>query len=98
MLPELNHYPVNWVDGMKIARRHFTEFEYFVTDHLRDTGALNLSSFNYGLLPSTLSNFNVQVIPDPNHNLRIQLTNCRAITGAGCRIELVNESVGLAPA
>ena len=96
MLPELNHYPVNWVDGMKIARRHFTEFEYFVTDHLRDTAALNLNSFSYGLLPSTLSDFSIQVITDPNQNLRIQLTNCRGITGAGCRIELVNESLELA--
>ena len=96
MLPELIHYPVNWVDGMKIARRHFTEFEHFVSDHLRDGSAAGLTSYNYGLLPSDLPDFSVQVITDPNQNLRIQLTNCRAITGAGCRIELVNTTVELA--
>lgn len=90
MLPELHHYPVNWVDGMKIARRHFTEFEHFVSDHLRDAYAARLTGYNYGLLPSDLPDFNVQVITDPNQNLRIQLTNCRAVTGAGCRIEVVN--------
>ncbi len=90
MLPELSHYPVNWVDGMKIARRHFTEFEYFVSDHLRDAKAMGITSYNYGLLPSELSDFSPQVITDPNQNLRIQLTNCRAITGAGCRIEIIN--------
>ena len=96
MLPELIHYPVNWVDGMKIARRHFTEFEHFVSDHLRDGSAAGLTSYNYGLLASDLPDFSVQVITDPNQNLRIQLTNCRAITGAGCRIELVNNPVELA--
>ncbi len=90
MLPELSHYPVNWVDGMKIARRHFTEFEHFVSDHLRDAKAMGTTSYNYGLLPSDLSDFSPQIITDPNQNLRIQLTNCRAITGAGCRIEIVD--------
>lgn len=95
MLPELNHYPVNWVDGMKIARRHFTEFEHFVSDHLRDAYAVGVTSYNYGLLPSDLPDFTIQVITDPNQNLRIQLTNCRAVTGAGCRVELVNAPIEL---
>ena len=52
MLPDLTHYPVNWVDGMKISRRHFTETDQFVTDHLRDaTALLPAPRLYYGLLP-----------------------------------------------
>lgn len=96
MLPKLEYYPVNWVDGMKISRRHFTDFEHFVSDQLRDAVAVGLTSYNYGLLPSDTPDFSLQVITDQNQNLRLQLTNCRAITGAGCRIELINEPVELA--
>jgi hypothetical protein len=95
MLPKLEHYPVNWVDGMKIARKHFTDFEHFVSDHLRDTAALGLTNYNYGLLASDAPAFGLQVITDRNQNIRIQLSNCRAITGAGCRIELINQPLEL---
>ena len=95
MLPKLEHYPVNWVDGMKIARKHFTDFEHFVSDHLRDTAALGLTNYNYGLLASDAPAFGLQVITDRNQNIRLQLGNCRAITGAGCRIELINQPLEL---
>ena len=96
MLPKLEHYPVNWVDGMKIARKHFTDFEHFVSDHLRDSSALGLTNYNYGLLASDAPAFGVQVITDRNQNVRVQLSNCRAVTGAGCRIEVVNQPLELA--
>ncbi|GAB4002267.1 hypothetical protein GCM10028807_60560 [Spirosoma daeguense] len=96
MLPKLEYYPVNWVDGMKISRKHFTDFEHFVSDHLRDSMASGLTTYNYGLLPSEQPDFNLQVIIDQSQNVRLQLTNCRAVTGAGCRIELVNSQVELA--
>ncbi len=96
MLPKLEYYPVNWVDGMKISRKHFTDFEHFVSDQLRDSVAVNVTSYSYGLLPSDAPDFALQVITDQNQNLRLQLTNCRAVTGAGCRIELINEQIELA--
>ncbi|MEZ0539607.1 hypothetical protein [Fibrella arboris] len=96
MLPKLEHYPVNWVDGMKIARKHFTDFEHFVSDHLRDTSAVALTNYNYGLLSSDSPPFGIQVITDRTQNVRVQLTHCRAVTGAGCRIEIVNQQVELA--
>ncbi len=95
MLPKLEHHPVNWVDGMKITRQHFSDFEHFVSDHLRDASAAGLASYRYGLLPSNLPDFNLQVIIDQSQNLRLRLSNCRAVTGAGCRIELVEEPVEL---
>ncbi len=96
MLPKLEHYPVNWVDGMKISRRHFSDFEHFVSDHLRDAAAAGLTNYNYGLLPSDAPDFNLQVVTDQNQGLRVLLTNCRAITGAGCRIEIIGGQLELA--
>ena len=36
----LTHYPVNWIDGMKLSSSHFTAVHDFVTDSLRDAIAL----------------------------------------------------------
>jgi len=32
----LTHYPVNWIDGMKLSSSHFIAVQDFVTDSLRD--------------------------------------------------------------
>lgn len=47
------------------------------------------------MLASDAPAFGLQVITDRNQNIRLQLGNCRAITGAGCRIELINQSLEL---
>ncbi len=96
MLPKIDHHPVNWVDGMKISRKHFSDFEHFVSDYLRDGSAVNLTSFNYGLLASDAPDFSLRVITDQSQNVRVQLTNCRAITGAGCRIDIIGGQLELA--
>jgi hypothetical protein len=91
MLPEIKHYPVNWVDGMKISRRHFTELEQFTTEHLRDATAVGLSAHRYGLLPSDphgLSSFELLVNVDQQQSVQARLTHCRAITAGGARIEI----------
>ena len=46
MLPEIKYNPVNWVDGMKISRNHFVDFENAVHDHLRDATGINLTSYS----------------------------------------------------
>jgi hypothetical protein len=95
MLPKIEHLPVNWVDGMKISRRHFSDFEHFVTDHVRDAATLGLLSSTFGLLLSDAPPFNLQVIVDQSQNIQVRLSNCRAITGAGGRIELIDKPVEL---
>ena len=32
----LSHYPVNWIDGMKLSSSHFIAVQDFVTDSVRD--------------------------------------------------------------
>ncbi|GGF26607.1 hypothetical protein [Hymenobacter cavernae] len=95
MLPEIKHYPVNWVDGMKISRRHFTELEQFTTEHLRDATALGLSAHRYGLLPTDphgLSSFELLLSVDQQQGVLARLTHCRAITAGGARIEILNSA------
>ena len=101
MLPELTHYPVNWVDGMKIARRHFAEADHFTTDHLRDATALFLRPDYYGLLPATNelgspAAFELLLSVDAQNEVQARLTQCRAVTAGGARIEITASSTPLA--
>ena len=100
MLPEITHYPVNWVDGMKIARRHFAEADHFTTDHLRDAIALHLRPDYYGLLPTTNElgspSFELLLSVDAQNEVQARLTQCRAVTAGGVRIEITASSAPLA--
>ena len=100
MLPEITHYPVNWVDGMKIARRHFAEADHFTTDHLRDATALHLRPDYYGLLPTTNElgspSFELLLSVDAQNEVQARLTQCRAVTAGGVRIEITATSTPLA--
>lgn len=99
MLPEITHYPVNWVDGMKITRRHFVEADHFTTDHLRDATALHLRPDYYGLLPTTgelsSSSFELLLSVDVQNDVQARLTQCRAVTAGGVRIEIMPTSTPL---
>ena len=100
MLPEITYYPVNWVDGMKIARRHFTETERATLDHLRDATALHLRPDNYGLLPApnelgSPAAFELLVSVDVQGEVQARLTQCRAVTAGGARIEITPSSAPL---
>ena len=93
MLPDLTHYPVNWVDGMKISRRHFTETDQATVDHLRDATAVLLRPDFYGLLPTTdelssPASFELLLSVDVQNEVQARLTQCRAITAGGARIEI----------
>ena len=100
MLPDITYYPVNWVDGMKIARRHFAEADHFTTDHLRDATALQLRPDYYGLLPSpnelgSPAAFELLLSVDAQHEVQARLTQCRAVTAGGARIEITASSAPL---
>ena len=88
-VPELTYLPVNWIDGMKIVRRHFTEWENFMHDQLRDSHALGLSRFRYGILPADGA-LDLQIQCDFNQQIQVQLRSCRAITPHGGRIDYAN--------
>ncbi len=93
MRTEITHYPVNWVSGMKITQKHFTETDDMVIDGLRDCRMLSLGSFFYGLLPAESSNgqkyhADVNVLGD---SVTVNVNFCRAVTANGERIEIINQ-------
>ncbi|RZK55668.1 MAG: hypothetical protein EOO59_10400, partial [Hymenobacter sp.] len=100
MLPDLTHYPVNWVDGMKISRRHFTETDFATADHLRDATGLLLRPDFYGLLPvpnelGSPAAFELLLSVDAQQEVQARLTQCRAVTAGGARIEITPSSTPL---
>jgi hypothetical protein len=93
MLPVINHRAVNWVDGMKISKRHFQAFEDFTTDVLRDTTASLTPAYAYGLLPTGAhapKSFGVFISLEPLRQIHLRVTHCRAITANGSRVEVVD--------
>lgn len=91
MIQPVKHFAVNWVDGMKISREHFSQQENFVIDALRDTASLSINSFNYGLLPilDQYADRNIYEIQNTATNdAQLIIRKCSALTLAGNRIDI----------
>jgi hypothetical protein len=88
MLSEFNNMPVNWVDGMKISRKHFQQEENFTNELVKDAIAAQLSPFNFGILPAEKS-LDVEVQCDFSQQITVDVTNCNAITPNGSRIYII---------
>lgn len=90
MLEKLNHFPVNWVDGMKINKSHFIAMQDHVSDVVRDAVGTQLNHLNYGLLPFKNANEDIKIslIIDNHKLLRVKVEECHAITPNGCRIDI----------
>ncbi|SDQ17057.1 hypothetical protein SAMN05421664_0861 [Chryseobacterium soldanellicola] len=87
MIEKLNHFPVNWIDGMKINKTHFTAVQDFISDSVRDSVGIHTSMINYGLLPVNES-IKMNLIIDNHKLLRIRVEQCYAITPNGSRIDI----------
>ncbi len=95
MIEKLNHFPVNWIDGMKINKSHFLEVQNFVSDSIRDSIGIHTSMINYGLLP-VAEPIKMNLIIDNHKLLRIKVEECHAITPNGSRIDIgTSESLSL---
>ncbi|TDH28059.1 hypothetical protein EXU57_06240 [Segetibacter sp. 3557_3] len=91
MLQHHRHFPVNWVDGMKISKDHFTRQDNAVQCQFHDVAALQLSAIRYGLLPSAggaNESFNVKIIADGHREVRVTVLSLDAITRGGARISI----------
>ncbi len=87
MSGDLNHLPVNWIDGMKISRKHFEETGQYIEEQLRDIAAQQLTDYNFGILPSDRS-LNMTAFCDFSQQISIELNSCKAITPDGSRIQI----------
>lgn len=89
MSKDIKHFPVNWIDGMKINKNHFIELQHHVEDHLRDARNLTVNHLYYGLLPaSLLQPFEYSITIDAHNDLNVLIKNVKIITPAGGRIEV----------
>ncbi len=73
---------------MKISKKEFMQLENFLLDQVRDGNSLPLNDLNFGLLPSYEPGrepYSVDI-----NNERVEVHQCRAVTRAGARIEVVD--------
>ncbi len=96
MLPEKRSNAINWIDGMKLNKDHFTSLDNWVLDSIRDNASIQLNDFNYGLLECSGdadSSLKILVNIDQNNQINIKLTDCRALTKGGIRIEVTSQNI-----
>ncbi|OUL61762.1 hypothetical protein [Flavobacterium sp. AJR] len=91
MIEKLNHFPVNWIDGMKINKSHFLSMQDNVSELVSDAIGIHTTPMSYGLLD--LGNQNREstkiTLGIDNHKLlRVRVEECHAITPNGSRIEI----------
>lgn len=91
MIKPIEHFAVNWMDGMKISQKHFDAQESFFIDTSRDGNSLALNRFNYGLLPLDKKHEKdtmFEVYNTATNDVQLTIKNCNAVTAAGYRISL----------
>lgn len=91
MIEKLNHFPVNWIDGMKINKSHFLSMQDNVSELVNDAIGIHTTPMSYGLLD--LGNQNrestkISLGIDNHKLLRVRVEECHAITPNGSRIEI----------
>lgn len=92
MLPVLKYNLTHWVDGMKIQKEHFVNSENALLDFIRDTTALSITNFNFGLLipaAGDKKSLEITILRSQSDNFKISVSLCRAITSGGNRIEIM---------
>lgn len=89
------YYAINWTDGVKISKDHFTESYFNTVDTIRDRVKLNTHSYDYGLLLPTKETKDplvIKTIAHSDNRLVLELQSCYAITKGGCKIEFSRDS------
>ncbi len=92
-----NYYAVNWTDGVKINKDHFTESYFNSVNALRGAVETSIHSYDYGLLKpkkGTLSSLEFEVKTHTEERLVLELHSCNALTIGGCRIDFSADMYG----
>ncbi|WP_310557565.1 hypothetical protein [Flavobacterium sp.] len=91
MAENIKHFPVNWIEGMKINKNHFIELQDNVEDLIRDARNLEVNNLNYGLLSSNLTSpFQFAISIDTHNELSVDIKMLKAVTPGGGRIEITD--------
>ncbi len=86
-----NHWPVNWVDGMKIDKGHFHSQEAFTGEQMALMAESALTDFSFGLLPDHGGHPGLELVVTSE---RVEVRNCRALTRGGYLIVVGPENNG----
>lgn len=90
MNTELNILPINWKDGMAFRAKQLEHQYHVVIDRIRDATALNITSYNYGLIGGDGEKIFAESLVENTTNEKAHVSYCRAITRDGSRIEILN--------
>lgn len=91
MPDKMKYFQVNWSDGMKINKSHFTSLENSISERINDALQTGITSYNYGLLPSPGAKeapLKIILHLDNQQTLRIKVFECSAVTPGGNRIDI----------
>jgi hypothetical protein len=89
MTENIKHFPVNWIEGMKINKNHFIEQQDNTEDLVRDARNIQVNELHYGLLSTNLSSpFQCAISIDAHNELSIDIKTLKAVTPGGGRIEI----------
>ena len=93
-LDEIQNYPVNWKDGMRVSAKDFMATDRAWSEALKDVRATLFQGIQFGLLPPLRDSSDTSAYPklvlDRAKNLLL-LKECRAITEGGYRIEITED-------
>ena len=91
MAENITHFPVNWIDGMKINKNHFITLQDNIEDMVRDARNLGINELNYGLLNTNLTRpFQYAISIDAHNELSVTIKFLKAVTPGGGRIEITD--------
>ena len=91
VLDEIQNYPVNWTDGMRVSAKDFSTTDKAWSDALRDVRVTLFQGNQYGLLPALRDSRDHSGYPKLEFNSTsrlLTLKECRAVTVGGYRIEI----------
>lgn len=83
---------VNWVDGMKMSKIHLLQLQQAIEDRFRDVRTLHDPLMDHGLLgrgPAGEPALDLSIAFEGRSRYQVELRQCRAVTPAGDRIELL---------
>lgn len=91
MAENIKHFPVNWIDGMKINKNHFITLQDNIEDLVRDARNLGVNELNYGLMSTHLTRpFQYSISIDAHNELSVTIKLIKAVTPGGGRIEITD--------
>lgn len=91
MAENIKHFPVNWIDGMKINKNHFITLQDNIEDLVRDARNLGVNELNYGLMSTHLTRpFQYSISIDAHNELSVSIKLIKAVTPGGGRIEITD--------